>query len=209
MHSRYFPFFMKSHTSIHVAITGGIACGKSEIGRILTDAGCSVLDTDFLAHELMRANSPLFARLIQQFGIEIVGSDGEIDRGVLGKIVFDDSEALAQLNQCMHPAVMKAASEWLAVQTCDAIVLIPLLFEINWTQGWDAIVCVAADEPTIYRRMATRGLNRLEAKKRLDSQWPLAEKIKKSDFKIENNGSLDSLRTETLCLLQRIRNERN
>ncbi len=200
---------MTSRHPIILALTGGIACGKSEAGRILAEEGFAVLDTDALAHELMAAGTPVFQHVVDRFGTRVIGEDGELDRVVLGKIVFDDPLARKDLNALVHPAVIRAADRWKTVQSGDAAVLIPLLFETGWTEGWDAIICVSAEESCVFKRLEKRGLNAAAARKRLAAQMPLSEKKNKADFVIENNETLDALRNETLKVLAAIRSRGN
>jgi dephospho-CoA kinase len=200
---------MTSHQPIILALTGGIACGKSETGRILAQEGFAVLDTDILAHELMVPGTPVFQKVVGRFGQGVVGAGGGLDRTVLGKIVFDDPAALQDLNSLVHPAVIQAAEQWKTAQTDDAVVLVPLLFETGWVSGWDAIVCVSTDPSIVFQRLEKRGLNDDEVRKRLAAQMPLTEKEKQADFIIRNNETLDALRNETLRVLERVRRRGN
>jgi dephospho-CoA kinase len=199
---------MTSHQPIILALTGGIACGKSEAGRILEKQGFAVLDTDLLAHELMRSGTPLFQQIVERFGNSVVGVDGELDRAVLGRIVFEHPEALTDLNRLVHPRVIEAAEQWKSAQAADAVVMVPLLFETGWSDGWDAVVCVSADKETVFQRLEKRGFGREEAQRRIAAQMPLSEKEDRSDFTIENCGSLDALCQEVLSVLECIRNQR-
>ena len=199
---------MTSHQPITLALTGGIACGKSEAGRICVGEGFSVLDTDVVAHELMKAGSSVFEKVVERFGRSVVGEDGELDRKILGDKVFGDPVARNELNDLVHPAVIKAVKQWRFEQVGDVAVLVPLLFEIDWVDGWDAVVCVSSNESLIFQRLENRGLNKIEARKRIAAQMPLTEKEEKSDFIIRNNGSLKELRTETLTVLERVRKQR-
>lgn len=200
---------MTSHQSITLALTGGIACGKSETGRILAEQGFAVLDTDLLAHDLMKPGTLVFQKVIERFGEKVIGADGALNRAVLGRIVFDDSSARSELNRMVHPAVIEAAEQWKTAQSGDAAVMVPLLFETDWTDGWDVIVCVSADEETVFRRLEKRGLSRVEAISRIEAQMPLHEKEKRSDFIINNSGTLDALHYEVCSMLKCIRNQRN
>jgi len=200
---------MTSHQPIILGITGGIACGKTETGRSFTEAGFAVLDTDLLAHEMMKAGTPVFKQVVEQFGTSILNADGEIDRRKLGELVFADPAARETLNGLVHPAVIKAAEQWKTEQNRDAVILIPLLFEAGWTEGWDAIVCVSADEKVVFQRLEKRGLSEDEARKRIAAQMPLAEKEAKADFIIENNETLDALREETRRVVECIRSKGN
>jgi dephospho-CoA kinase len=200
---------MRSHSSIILGITGGIACGKTETGRILAEAGFDVLDTDSLAHDVMKAGTSTFKQVVKQFGKSILNPDGEMDRTQLGRLVFADSSAREALNRLVHPAVIKAAEQWKAERKRESAILVPLLFEAGWTEGWDAVVCVSADEDVVFQRLEKRGLNREEARQRIAAQMPRAEKETKSDFIIRNNKTLDALRKETLNVLERIRSRGN
>ena len=200
---------MTSHQPIILGITGGIACGKSEVGRVLTQNGFAVLDTDSLAHQVMKAGSPVFKKVVERFGVRVVGEDGELNRAVLGKIIFDDEAAREALNKMVHPAVIQAVETWIQSRIGDVAVMIPLLFEVGWTTGWDAIVCVTANEETVFQRLEKRGVDREAAQKRRAAQMPVAEKAARSNFKIVNNGSLEALCDQTVELVECIRNERN
>ncbi len=191
------------------ALTGGIACGKSEAGRILSAEGVSVLDTDQLAHELMRAGHEVYEQIVERFGRSVVGADGEINRAVLGSIVFADAKAREMLNGLVHPAVIAAAEQWKSVQSGDAVVLVPLLFEANWTEKWNAIVCVSADEAVVFQRLKQRGLTLEESRQRIAAQMPLSQKEKKSNFVIKNNQTLDEFRSQIVRVLETIRIREN
>jgi dephospho-CoA kinase len=202
---------MNSARAIILGVTGGIACGKTEVGRILSAEGFKVLDSDFLAHELMGKGRPVYEQVVEHFGEEILSASGEIDRVQLGKRVFADSQERVALNRLVHPAVIKGAQAWIGA--CreaqeDAVVLVPLLFESGWTKGWDAIICVTAPEEQIFKRLENRGFSKEEAIKRIESQMSLIEKATLSDFVIENGGTLESLRRQVCDLVEVIRCEK-
>ncbi len=201
---------MNSSHPILLAVTGGIACGKSEAGRLLASGNVQVLDTDSLAHELMRKGRPVHQRVVETFGDEILAPDGEIDRAALGAQVFADARKRETLNGLVHPAVMEAADEWAAhcrAADEDAAVLVPLLFETGWTTGWDAVVCIAANEETVFQRLEKRGLSREEARRRIAAQMPLKEKTARADFVIENNGTLEELSNALSGILAALRGQ--
>ena len=201
---------MNSPHSIILGITGGIACGKTEIGRILSSEGFKVLDSDFLAHELMGKGRPVYAAVVKQFGDGILAEDGEVDRVRLGEKVFDNLPAREALNRLVHPAVIAEAQEW--IETCreaqeDAAVLVPLLFEAGWTDGWDAVICVTASDEQVFQRLEKRGLSHDEARKRIAAQMPQAEKAEVADGVIQNDGTLEMLRRRIMDLIEAIRVE--
>jgi len=199
---------MNSPQAIVLGITGGIASGKTEAGRILSAEGFKVLDSDFLAHELMGKGRPVYEAVIGYFGGAILGENGEIDRTKLGKKIFADREERVVLNQLVHPSVISAAQEW--ITDCremkeDAAVLVPLLFEADWTEGWDAVICVTAPEEQILRRLENRGISQNETRERIAAQMPQAEKAARADFVIENKGTTEMLRSQLLDLVEKIR----
>jgi dephospho-CoA kinase len=201
---------MNSPQAIILGITGGIACGKTEAGHILSSEGFKVLDSDFLAHELMGKGRPVYTAVVEQFSDAILAEDGEIDRAKLGKKVFPDAQACGTLNRLVHPAVIEAAQEWM--KDCrtaqeDAAVLVPLLFEAGWTKGWDAVICVTAPEE-IFQRLKKRGLSKEDARKRIAAQMPQAEKATRADFVIENSGTTEVLRNRIVGLVEKIRREK-
>ncbi len=202
--------FMNSSQAIILGITGGIACGKTETGHFLSTEGFKVLDSDFLAHELMGKGRPVYASVVEHFGAAILADDGEIDRAKLGKKIFADPQDRAVLNRLVHPAVINVAREWIRDCRCageDAAVLVPLLFEAGWTDGWDAVVCVTAPEEQIFQRLEKRGLSKEEAVKRMVAQMPQAEKAGRADYIIKNSGTLDALREQIVDLVEKIRRE--
>jgi dephospho-CoA kinase len=201
---------MNSSQSIILGITGGIACGKTEVGRILSENGFKVLDCDLLAHELMNKGCSVYQDVVNRFGEKILAADGEIDRMKLGQRVFDNPPDRAALNRLVHPAVIEAAQRWKA--DCRAVhrnaaVLVPLLFEAGWTGDWDAIVCITASDEQIFHRLERRGLSPEEARKRIAAQMPIAEKAAKADFVIQNNGTLKALHEAIMNLIEKIRGE--
>lgn len=202
---------MNSPQPIILGITGGIACGKTETGRILSSEGFKVLDSDFLAHELMKPGRPVYGQVVDRFGTDILADGGEIDRIRLGAKVFADPAARQDLNRLVHPAVIREGNEWIA--ECreggeDAAVLVPLLFEAGWADGWDAVVCVTAPEEQVFQRLEKRGLPQQEARRRIAAQLPQAEKAARADFIIENDGTLDALRLRITELIEKIRCEK-
>jgi dephospho-CoA kinase len=202
---------MNSPQAIILGITGGIACGKTEAGHILSSEGFKVLDSDFLAHELMGKGRPVYTAVVEQFGNAILAEDGGIDRAKLGKKVFPDAQARETLNRLVHPAVIEAAQEWM--KDCrtaqeDAAVLVPLLFEAGWTKGWDAVICVTAPEEQVFQRLEKRGLSKEDARKRIAAQMPQAEKAARADFVIENGGTTEVLRNRIVDLVEKVRREK-
>lgn len=201
---------MPSHSSIILGITGGIACGKSEAGEFFKEENFQVLDTDVLAHESIKRGSSAYKSVVEKFGENILSSSVEIDREKLGVKVFSDCAARKELEKIIHPYVIEKTREWICAcrnQKQDGVVLVPLLFEVGWIDDWDAIICVTANENNIFHRLGKRGLNKKESKERLAAQMALSEKENRSDFIIENNGTLDELKSKIEILAEQIRKQ--
>lgn len=183
--------------AIIIAVTGGIACGKSTAGGMLKEAGFAICDSDHIAHELMRKGTPVFQAIVRHFGTHILDAEGEISRPALGKLVFDHPTELSILNGLIHPAVRDYLRRWISERTAcgeNGAVLIPLLFESKMESlDWAAVLCLSSSEDQMIQRLKERGLNEEEARKRMNSQMPLKEKESRADFVIQNNTSLDDL----------------
>lgn len=184
-------------SAIIIAVTGGIACGKSEAGKILSRMGFALCDADERAHALMAKGMPAYRETVECFGEDILAENGEISRPALAEIVFNDAARRDALNRAVHPYVRDELEQWVMRNRRDrqdAAVQIPLLFESGMeTLDWDAVLCISASEEEVMRRLAGRGISRDDAQRRIESQWPLAEKERRSDFVVSNNGTLKEL----------------
>ena len=184
-----------------MAVTGGVACGKSRVGALLAEWGMPVCEADDLAHDLMRPGGGVFDEVVRVFGRGVLGSDGQVDRAALGRVVFAQPEALRTLNAVVHPEVKKSWEAWLTKQEREfsraAAVIIPLLYEAGFRGGWDAVICVTATERTQRNRLACRGLTEAEARRRMSAQMSTARKAELADYVIVNDGAEDLLREQT------------
>jgi dephospho-CoA kinase len=169
-----------------VALTGGIAAGKSEALRAFERRGAAVISSDDIVHRLYREDEGLQAALREHWG-DRVFRDGEVDREEIGRIVFADRAELAWLEAELHPRVRAATDEWLAEQTAHvAVAEIPLLYETGGEERFDRVVVVTA-APEV--REARRG-GFSEREGRL---VPEEEKMRRADFCYVNDGTLDEL----------------
>jgi dephospho-CoA kinase len=204
------PDFERS--ALILGITGGIACGKSEVGRILGEMGFAVCDADRVAHDLMRKGTLVYRRIVERFGTRILSDDGEISRPILGEAVFENPTKLETLNRLIHPAIREHLEGWLAGkrhQDKNAAILLPLLFESGMeTLGFDAVVCVSSSERQVLHRLEKRGLQREEARARIRSQMPMEEKERRSDHVVLNIGTLAELEQSTRETVNRIKTGR-
>lgn len=190
-----------------IALTGGIACGKSLSGQFMVEDGFPVCDADLFAHDLMRRGRPVYEAVVREFGSVILAPDGDIDRGRLGRIVFEDPGKRAVLNALVHPAVRQAIRDWLGglpVESPAAVVIIPLLYEAGLEEGWDAVISVASPRELQWKRLMERGLTETEARQRLAAQLPQAEKMNRADWVIFNSGTREMLNEQVKSVLRRI-----
>jgi dephospho-CoA kinase len=190
---------------VKLAVTGGIGCGKSVVGRWLAAQGVPVCEADDVAHELLRRGEPVAAAVRCEFGEAIVGADGEIDRRRLGAIVFADPGRLARLNELVHPEVLARLHQWAASAEARApavAAVIPLLFEVGDERAWDRTVCVAAPQADQLARLEARGLRPAEARQRLAAQMALNEKMERADRVVFNGGSVTLLEEQMRRVLQ-------
>ncbi|WP_106813759.1 dephospho-CoA kinase [Microbacterium timonense] len=184
-----------------VALTGGIASGKSTIARRLAEHGAVVVDADQLVREVQSPGSPVLARIADAFGADMLRPDGSLDRAALGGLVFGDRDAIARLNAIVHPAVRaESARRFAAAFAADpsAVVVydVPLLVEARVDDPWELIVVAHAPaEVRVQRLVDLRGLSRSEAVARIDSQVPDDARLAIADVVIDTSGSLaDTLR---------------
>lgn len=178
---------------LQVALTGGIATGKSHCLRRFAELGVPVIDADQLARLAVAPGSPGLAAIIERFGPSVVRADGQLDRGALASIVFRDRAARADLEAIVHPDVYRRIREWLArlpPATPVAIADIPLLFETGHEHDFDATVVCACTPAEQLRRLVMRdGLSEADARARIAAQWPIDEKMKRADYIIRTDGT--------------------
>jgi len=181
-----------------VALTGGIAAGKSEALDAFARHGAAVISSDDVVHRLYREDEGLQAALRAHWG-ERVFRDGEVDRAEIGRIVFADRTELAWLESELHPRVRAATDEWLAEQSADvAVAEIPLLYEIGGEARFDRVVVVSAS-PEV--REARRG----SIAEREDRLVPEEEKLRRADFTYVNDGTLEELDAFVAQVLEELR----
>lgn len=198
-----------------LALTGGIACGKSTAGHFLLEAGFShVYDTDAICHDHYDNPTPeLLAGMRKNWGGDVVTPDSRIDRAALSKRLFaepDRAAAFASLNALVHPAVEHRLQELMAQDAVGenelVLVEVPLLFEIGWETKYSHTIAVwMPREMQIERLMARNGLTREEAESRLDVQMSADAKLARADFGLINNGGLEHLRKQCFELVDHLR----
>ena len=175
-----------------IGLTGGIATGKSSVGRLLAERGLPVLDADVLARQALAPGSVATAAVLDRYGKAVrCPSAGEIDRAALGRIVFADRKERQWLEQLVHPIVRAGLEAALAeLGSAPAVVLmVPLLFEAGLEGLCSEIWLVDCDESQQLQRLGQRdGLGESEARARIEAQWPLERKRGLADVVIDNRG---------------------
>jgi len=193
-----------------VALTGGIATGKSHVRAKLARSGVPTLDADAIVHELLGPGTAVTSAVVERFGQSVARPDGGVDRRALGRIVFADDRARAALEAIVHPAVYERIAAWLASQAESgaslAVADIPLLYETGREGEFDAVVAVACDPGRqVERLMARDGLPEAAARARLDAQWPIERKVARADFVIRTDGTFEDTDRQVEDVLARLR----
>jgi dephospho-CoA kinase len=179
-----------------VGLTGGIGAGKSTVSARLAAKGAVVVDADAVVKELQARGTPVFDAIVERFGPEVVGPDGELDRPALAAVVFGDPEALADLNALVWPAVGEEMFRRMADhQGSDRVVVldVPLLVESGRYQAAGVIVVDAPVEVAIERLVRDRGMTEEEARARMARQVSREDRLAKADFVIDNAGPPEAL----------------
>ena len=197
---------------LRVALTGGIATGKSYCLVHFAELGAPVVDADKLARDAVSTGSPGLRAVVQRFGAEVLGADGSLDRSALGRIVFGDARARAALEAIIHPEVYRHIREWFAnlpSGTRVAIADIPLVFETGHNHDFDAVIVAACTPEEQVRRVVARdGLSEREARARLAAQWPIEEKVKRADHVIWTDRGFAETDRQTQEVYERLVRER-
>jgi dephospho-CoA kinase len=177
-----------------VGLTGSIATGKSTVSRMFAHLGARVLDADLLAREVVMPGQPAYLKIVEEFGHQVVQEDGTLDRKALGAIVFADPAKRKRLEEITHPAIGLRQQRILSVldeEAFEGIVIwdVALLFEGGGDAKMDRVVVVYADPETELARLIARdGLPEADARARIASQMPIAQKAKRAHFVIDNSG---------------------
>jgi dephospho-CoA kinase len=205
---------------LRVGLTGGLACGKSTVAKMMADRGAYVVDADKVAHELMSPGQPVYDEVVRLFGRSIVHeADGTIDRKKLGELVFG-SGRIQELNAVVHPAVIAHQQTWMdelgrndphAIAVWEAA----LIFEADVRGRFDKLVVVTCKADQKLDRYVRRAMKagagplaeislRKEAQRRIAAQIADEEKIKAADFVIDTNGSISATEKQVEKLMQEL-----
>ena len=182
-----------------IGLTGGIGSGKSTVTQFLAELGAVIVDLDKVGHEALRKGSQAWEQVVSEFGKDILTAGGDINRSKLGKIVFNNHEALARLNQIVHPAIdniVKTKIEKYRRQGVRVVVLeAAAMLEAGKTEQVDELWVTVAPEATVLKRVIERGgLSKKETRARIKAQLSNEKRLRQADVVIDTDGTLDELK---------------
>lgn len=194
-----------------VGLTGSIATGKSFVTEYLRELGADVIDADLAARRVVEKGTPGLAAVVEEFGKEVLASDGTLDRKKLGAIVFADEEKRLRLNSIIHPLVIELQDDWLRSvekrdQNAIAVIDAALMIESGSYKRLDKLIVVYC-EPAIQlaRLMARDNLTESEAKCRIDAQMPQDEKRKFANYVIDTSNGFEDTKRQTREIVASLR----
>jgi dephospho-CoA kinase len=194
---------------LKIALTGGIATGKSHVLDLLRRRGVPCLDADELAHGVEAAGTEATQAIAARFGPGVLGGDGAVDRATLGPIVFADAAARRELEAIVHPAVYRAITAGLRAFELTgnprlAVVDVPLLFESGRASDFDGVIATVCPVAMQLERLVARGMNEAEARQRLAAQLPAAEKAARAKYTIDTSGTFEDTEAQVQRILERL-----
>lgn len=191
---------------LRVALTGGIATGKSHVRERFEALGVPTIDSDTLARDAVAAGTPGLASVVREFGQEVLDRSGALDRRKLGALVFAEPARRRALEAIIHPEVRRAIDAWFVAldpAVPFAIADIPLLYETGREADFDIVLVTAANpEEQVRRVMARDGLTEADARRRIAAQWPIAEKVSRADYVITTDGSFEETDRQVSALFE-------
>lgn len=185
-----------------MGLTGGLASGKSTVGRLLGEWGVPLFDADHEVHRLYQAGEAGAAVVAELFGDEVMNAAGGVDRGELALRVVGDDAALERLNGAVHPLVRAAVERWVGELASSpepplaAVVEAALLVETGAARGYDVLLVVACRTGQQLERAIARGMDPDRARRLMEAQLPMADKVAAADVVVDNSGTLDELEAE-------------
>lgn len=192
-----------------VGLTGGIASGKSTISKMFLDAHIPVIDTDQIAHALLKKGTRIYDEVVKEFKKGILHTNEEINRKKLGRIVFSNTQKRERLNEIVHPEVLEVIDLEIEQYQESGVKLIvidvPLLYETNFHEYMDAIIVVYATlEQQLQRLMDRDNIDMEYAEMRVNAQMPLSEKVDRADYVIDNSKSVLKTKKEFNRILEEL-----
>lgn len=191
-----------------IALTGGIATGKSYVAAKIKEAGVPIVDADVLSREVVAPGTPGLAAVRKRFGPDSVRRDGTMDRVRIAQVVFKDKRARLDLEAIIHPAVQRAIDDFFAQlpkRTPFAVADIPLLFETKREGQFQSVVVVACPrELQLTRLMERSKLSKEDAERRLGAQLPIDQKVKKANHVIRTDGTFEETDAQVADLIKKL-----
>ena len=186
---------------LRIALTGGIATGKSHVLERLQARGIPCLDADLLVHGAMAGGTEISRAIAERFGDDVLDREGAVDRRKLGRIVFADQAARRDLEAIVHPVVRRAIEAGLRAferigGASFAVIDIPLLYETGRAADFDRVIATVCPPAVQIERLMARGLNEADARQRLEAQMPAEEKAARADFVINTDGTIEETETQ-------------
>lgn len=185
-----------------VALTGGIASGKSTVAEMFKSLGAPLIDSDLLAHQALMPQGEAYQEVLAEFGTDILNEDQTISRGRLGAVVFESSSRLQKLNSIVHPVVLRnietLVSNYRAQGHKVVLIDIPLLYEAGRADEYDFVILVHVPVDLQRKRLSGRNteLSEIEIERRLSAQLPIDTKAERADFVIDNSGTIEKTRAQ-------------
>jgi dephospho-CoA kinase len=175
---------------IIIGLTGNIATGKSAVMRLAAERGALTIDADKVVHEILNSDTAVQAEIVETFGESVLAGDGRINRAALGKIVFNDDQALLKLEQILHPRVTSRILNLIQESAADVVMIeaIKLLEGTLWTICREIWVTTCSYERQLQRLEVCRGMETAVAEARINAQSPAQEKIARADVVIDTDG---------------------
>jgi dephospho-CoA kinase len=200
---------------LRIGLTGGIASGKSQVGRMFTDLGVHVLDADEIAHDLLQPGEDVYEEVVASFGTDILNCDNTVNRARLAEIAFDKRRPrIYELNRIVHPSVIERQEQWMEEirrREPDAIVMLEaaLLLEAGLRKRFEGIIVVTCTPQQRIERWAERfqldeDAARAEVTRRMMAQAPDEAKIQAADYVIDNSGTLEQTRRQVEKLYENL-----
>jgi dephospho-CoA kinase len=193
---------------LKVALTGGIATGKSHVLDQFRRRGVPCLDADTIAHGVMAAGTEATEAIAARFGPDVLAPDGAVDRTKLGPLVFADDQARRDHEAIVHPAVYRAITAALRafalIGSPLAVVDVPLLYETGHQAEFDRVIVTACPVDVQIQRLLARGLSEADARLRVAAQWPTSDKASRADFVIRTDGSVEDTNEQVDRVLRKL-----
>jgi len=174
-----------------IALTGGIASGKSTVAKRLVELGAQEIDADLVAREVVLPGSKGLAKVVEHFGSSVLKQDGSLNRERLGKLVFDDPKQRLELEEILHPLIRARTAELIAESSAEVVVYsVPLLVESGVNHDFDMVITVeAGPENQIDRLVKSRALTTEQARQRVEAQASASQRKAVADAVIDSSGS--------------------